>query len=78
SQARLEMIAKETGLDTTAWKSCLLDNEGQLQKEIQMDIRAGQKLGVNGTPAFFINGIFINGAQPIEAFDEIIQKELKN
>jgi len=31
-----------------------------------------------GTPAFFINGRFVNGAQPIEKFVQIIEEELTN
>ena len=36
----------------------------------------GNKLGVTGTPAFFINGRFLSGAQSIEKFAEIIDDEL--
>ena len=32
--------------------------------------------GVAGTPAFFINGIFLNGAQPLEEFKKVIDGEL--
>ena len=34
------------------------------------------KAGVNGTPAFFINGIFLNGNQPLSEFSKIIEDEL--
>lgn len=40
------------------------------------DARAGSKAGVRGTPAFFINGRFLSGAQPFEAFQTIIDEEL--
>jgi protein-disulfide isomerase len=33
--------------------------------------------GVDGTPAFFINGRMISGAQPFEAFKRIIDEELE-
>ena len=36
----------------------------------------GNDAGVNGTPAFFINGRMISGAQPFEAFKKIIDEEL--
>jgi protein-disulfide isomerase len=78
SESRLEQIAAQTGLDVAKWKECTKDKDGSMQREIQKDIISGQKLGVNGTPAFFINGIFVSGAQPFEAFDEIISKEIKN
>ena len=38
---------------------------------------AGKKAGVNGTPAFFINGILISGALPIQEFKKVIDEELK-
>jgi len=36
----------------------------------------GQKVGVTGTPAFFVNGRFLSGAQPFDAFRAIIDDEL--
>ena len=43
---------------------------------VAADLAAAEELGASGTPAFFINGIFLNGAQPFEAFDRLIQEEL--
>ncbi len=34
------------------------------------------KLGVTGTPAFFINGRFLSGAQPFSSFKRVIDEEL--
>jgi protein-disulfide isomerase len=31
---------------------------------------------VTGTPAFFINGLLVSGAQPLEAFVRVIEEEL--
>ena len=39
-------------------------------------MKAGDEAGVNGTPAFFINGRLVSGAQPFEAFKEVIDEEL--
>jgi protein-disulfide isomerase len=41
-------------------------------------MQEGGALGVTGTPAFFINGRFLSGAQPFEAFQSIIDEELEN
>ena len=41
------------------------------------DLKAGQDAGVTGTPAFFINGRELTGAQPFEAFTRIIDEELQ-
>ena len=43
---------------------------------MQQDVEEGQGVGVTGTPAFFINGRFLNGAQPYEKFQAIIDEEL--
>ena len=46
--------------------------------EIEADAAAGGKIGARGTPAFFINGKFLSGAQPFEAFKAKIDEELKS
>jgi protein-disulfide isomerase len=43
---------------------------------VQKDVNDGAQLGLTGTPAFFINGREISGAQPLEAFSAIIDEEL--
>ncbi len=41
------------------------------------DQRTAVALGARGTPAFFINGRYLSGAQPFPAFDALVQEELK-
>ena len=43
---------------------------------IDADTAEGKKLGVTGTPAFFVNGRFLNGAKPYDDFARIIDAEL--
>ena len=43
---------------------------------VQRDIDEGNRLGITGTPAFFINGRPLQGAQPLEAFTRVIEDEL--
>jgi len=50
--------------------------EGIDKGALQKDIDEGTRLGVTGTPAFFINGRPLTGAQPVEAFARIIDEEL--
>lgn len=74
-KANVDFLATKAGLDKGQYQACLSD-EAKLVAEVQADIAEGQKFGVTGTPAFFINGIFVSGAMPFEHFDEIIKKEL--
>jgi protein-disulfide isomerase len=67
-------LAKEIGLNPKAFETCL--NSGKYQAAIKEDIAEGNRVGVIGTPAFFINGRQISGAQPLEAFARIIDDEL--
>ena len=75
SAATMQGFAKEVGLDAAAFETCRSGRK--YQSQVQADIIEGTKLGVNGTPGFFINGRFLSGAQPIEAFSKIIDEELQ-
>jgi len=50
---------------------------GKHEAAVRKDVEEGARLGVNGTPSFFINGRLVSGAQPLEAFVEIIEDELR-
>ncbi len=43
---------------------------------VQRDIKIATALGATGTPTFFINGLMLRGAQPVEVFQEAIDAEL--
>lgn len=61
-------------LDEKAFATCQVDPK--TAQGVADDQAAGAAAGVEGTPAFFINGIPLSGAQPAEAFAEIIEEEL--
>ena len=69
----LKKIAGELGLDTKKFDECMAKND---QKSIDQDLADGAAVGVNGTPAFFINGRMLSGAQPYEAFKQLIDEEI--
>jgi protein-disulfide isomerase len=71
---QLKQYATQIGLDLPKFNTCL--DSGAQANTVQTDAEAGKKAGVTGTPAFFINGVFINGAQPFEQFKAIIDQEL--
>ncbi len=74
TDADLTGHATKLSLDLDKWNTCRED-PAQAQ-EVQKDFEDGSKAGVQGTPAFFINGIFLNGAVPLEQFTAIIDAEL--
>jgi protein-disulfide isomerase len=65
---------KDDGIDAAKFTDCL-DNKKTLDL-VKQDQQEGQSVGVNGTPAFIINGRLISGAQPYENFKAIIDDEL--
>jgi len=66
--------AQEIGLNTADFDACL--DSGNMAAETKKDMSDGQAAGVKGTPAFFINGEFISGAQPFSVFKKAIDAEL--
>ena len=66
--------AKAVGLEQAKFDKCL--DSGEKAKVVADHRKAGEKVGVTGTPAFFVNGYQLTGAQPFEAFKEIIDQEL--
>ncbi len=64
------------GLNAEQFSQCM--DSGKYQAAIQHDISDGSSYGVSGTPAFFINGIELVGAQPYSAFKAIIEQELSS
>src|SRR5512138_1377201 len=66
----LKGYAKDLKLDDAKFAKCL--ESGEKAKEVDAGRKAGEKVGVTGTPAFFINGLQLTGAQPYEAFKELI------
>jgi len=72
--ADLKQHASDVGLDRTPFDACL--DSGKYRAEVEKDIAAGNQAGVSGTPAFFINGRLLSGAQPFEMFKRVIDEEL--
>jgi protein-disulfide isomerase len=74
SDEDLERYAADMGLDMEAFKQCVSDPESH--QIVDNDAVAAASLGLTGTPAFFVNGIPMTGAQPLEKFSAIIDEEL--
>src|SRR5262245_35864450 len=70
----LRRYAGQVGVDVTKFDSCLA--AGTHKAAVQRDLDDGNRLGITGTPAFFVNGRTLTGAQPLEAFTRLIEQEL--
>ncbi len=71
----LERYAVALGLDIERYKRDL--ESGEVKKRIDDDMQQAQDLSVTGTPAFFINGRFLSGAQPFANFKRVIDSALE-
>jgi protein-disulfide isomerase len=70
----LKAYARQVGLDLAKFDQCVAS--GKPAAMVQRDIDEGARLGIRGTPVFFINGELFMGAQPLENFARVIDREL--
>ena len=71
----LKATAKRLGLDAKKFDTCL--DTGRYVEQVQNDLREGSRSGVNGTPAMFINGRYVDGGSvPFTTVEALINKEL--
>jgi len=73
-ETSLKKYAKEVGINEDEFSSCL--SSGKMADEVNSDLADGSSYGVTGTPAFFINGELLEGAQPFSAFKQAIDNAL--
>ena len=66
--------AQDLSLDMTAFEACM--TEHKYQEAIQIDSDFAIDMGIRSTPTFFINGLAVVGAQPLDVFKQVIDKEL--
>jgi protein-disulfide isomerase len=67
--------ARNLKLDGGRFEECLAS--GKFRQSIESDYQEGMRAGITGTPAFFVNGQPLTGAQPVGAFSRIIDEELE-
>lgn len=73
-QTGLIQQARELKLTQRQFETCL--GSGKFKPAIDADARDAARAQVSGTPAFFVNGIMVTGAQPAPVFEKIIDAEL--
>ncbi|MEE8311225.1 MAG: thioredoxin domain-containing protein [Candidatus Binatia bacterium] len=74
SEERFVEIAESIQIDRAKFDQCLAS--GRFEAAVDADMAAAAGVGVNGTPAFFVNGRMLSGAQPFESFKVVIDSEL--
>ncbi len=65
-------LAEQIGADIVKFSQCL--NSDKYVSQIQKDYADGEKLGVTGTPTWFINGYRVKGDVPYELFLEMVEE----
>ncbi len=76
SEEKYIEYADQIGLDVERFKRDLASAE--IKKRVDADSREAARLGVTGTPGFFINGRFMAGAKPFSAFKRMIDAQLED
>jgi predicted DsbA family dithiol-disulfide isomerase len=69
-------IAATLGMDQGKFASCF--DSGKYAVQIQQESSQAQAYGINATPSFIINGQQVVGAQPLSAFQAVIDPLLKS
>jgi len=75
SDETIRKIAKEIGLNMNKFEKAW--NSDRFKPQIEEDIRFAEANGATGTPTFYINGVIVKGAQPIDSFRAVIDVLLK-
>jgi protein-disulfide isomerase len=71
----LKTSAAKLGMDAEKFNACV--DSHQSKAAVEADMKDGEAAGVTGTPAFFVNGRSISGAQPFAVFKRVIDEELQ-
>ncbi len=69
-----QQYAQELGLNAQTLADCI--NSAKYEEYVLADMDFALNLGINSTPTFFINGLAVVGAQPLNVFKQVIEKEL--
>jgi protein-disulfide isomerase len=74
SPEKYEQWAADAGVDRAKFKEMIAKPE--VGAKVDADMAVGKSSGVTGTPASFINGVFLSGAQPLDKFTAAIDEQL--
>jgi protein-disulfide isomerase len=71
---QLKAQARALNLNTAAFDQCL--DSGEETAAIEKDRKDGEKLGISGTPSFFINGHYLSGALDYATLRQVVDQQL--
>jgi protein-disulfide isomerase len=74
SEAKYIQYATQIGLDVDRFKKDMAS--ASVKAKVDADAAEAGKLGVTGTPGFFVNGFFLSGAKPFSEFKKVIDEQL--
>jgi protein-disulfide isomerase len=72
SEEKLVELAREAGLDVERFEGDLASD--RFERAVAEDFQKGQEMGISGTPTFVINGRVVAGLQPVEVYEEAIER----
>jgi len=67
-------LSRTLKLNENQFESCL--SSGKYRPQVERDLQDGIRAGVLGTPAIFVNGVLVSGAEPQATFERIIEARL--
>ncbi len=74
SSVDFKQLAASFSLDVKKFSDCLVNPA--TKDEVTKDLNDGVALGIRGTPASFINNVYIEGAYPYDSFKQVIENEI--
>src|SRR5690606_5474827 len=73
-RAEAELVARQLGLDMIRFRGDL--DTGTYRAVVDNDTADAERLGITGTPTFFINGRRVHGNQPLRVCADVVDEEL--
>ncbi len=73
---QMKGLARALKLDSAAFDKCL--DSGEEAANVETDRKEGVRLGITGTPSFFINGHFLSGALDYATLRQVVEQQLGN
>lgn len=72
--SQLKASARRLGLEAAAFDKCL--DSGERADAVRATLEEAERLGLQGTPGFFLNGRFFNGIMSYDQMRKIMEDEL--